>query len=76
MATKRQPQPEPHEYDDRDSIDEIDEAWIEKLRRDPRVVYHERDPSKPLEPFVPILEVTEPIDVLVLLGRRDDDDEE
>ncbi len=72
MATQQQP--ERHQYDDVDSIDEIDEAWREKLRRDPQVIFHQRA-SDDVPPFVSSFWVDEPIDVLELLGLRGEDDE-
>lgn len=47
---------------------EIDEAYREKLRNDPRVIVHKRTTT---EPFVPQIILKEPVDVLWLIGRRE-----
>jgi hypothetical protein len=52
---------------------EIDEEFLEQLRNDPDVIVHYR---KTTDPFVPQLRLTAPIDVLWLIGRRDDDEVE
>jgi hypothetical protein len=56
-----------------DQPPEIDQAWLEQLRNDPRIVHHRQSST---EPFVSELEVTPGLDVLELLGRRGDDDED
>jgi hypothetical protein len=48
---------------------EIDEEFLEQLRNDPDVIVHYR---KTTEPFVSQLRVTAPVDVLWLMGRRED----
>lgn len=49
---------------------EIDEAWLEELRRDPAVVVRRR---KTRDPFVSPIRVDRRLDVLELIGRCDDD---
>jgi hypothetical protein len=53
---------------------ETDEERWERIARDPRVVVHRR-PAGPLPPFEPIPGAGN-MDVLKLLGRRDDQDDE
>jgi hypothetical protein len=48
---------------------EIDEEFLEQLRNDPDVIVHYRQTT---EPFVSELRVTAPVDVLWLMGRRED----
>ncbi len=50
---------------------ELDEAWLDQLRRDPTVVVHKRTN---FEPFVSKIRVEKPVDVLELIGRYDDDE--
>ena len=50
-----------------------DEERREKLRRDPRVVVRRRGDGA-RTPFQPAIRVTEQVDVLELIGRRDDDE--
>lgn len=52
---------------------ETDEERWQRIAHDPRVVIHRR-PAGPVPPFEPIGAGTGNIDVLKLLGRRDDDD--
>ncbi len=52
---------------------EIDEEWLEQLRRDPAVVVHRRPTDAP---FVSQLRVKNSVDVLELIGRYDEDDEQ
>ena len=52
---------------------ETDEERWQRMARDPRVTVRRR-PAGPLPPFEPIGVGTGNIDVLKLLGRRDDDD--
>ncbi len=59
--------------DERESITAIDDAWREKLRGDPRVVYHRRTTDH-VPAFEPVLSVSEPIDIGTLLGRDNDDE--
>ena len=47
-----------------------EEARREELRRDPAVVVRRR---KTREPFVSAIRVERPVDVLELIGRRDDE---
>lgn len=64
---------QPHPHHEHETPDEIDEAWIEQLRRDPEVTVVRRTTT---EPFVPTLRVSEPVDILWLLGRGCTDEEE
>jgi hypothetical protein len=48
------------------------EAWLERLRSDPRVTFH-RGSGKP---FVSDLRVKEGTDLMWLLGRTDDEEDE
>lgn len=45
---------------------------LERLRRDPDVIYHRRATERP-ERFIPEISVTGYVDTLELLGRRDDE---
>lgn len=56
-----------------ESTGENDDTWIERLRHDPDVFVYRRAMDKP---FVPTLRVTEPVDVLWLLGRGCTDEAE
>jgi hypothetical protein len=47
----------------------IDEEFLEQLRDDPDVIVHYRQTT---EPFVPRFRLTAPVDVLWLMGRRED----
>jgi hypothetical protein len=51
----------------------IDEEFLEKLRKDPRVVHYRRQIT---EPFEPAFVLTAPVDVNWLMGRRDDEEVE
>lgn len=48
---------------------ETDEEFLDRLHRDPDVIVHHRKTTKP---FVSELRVTAPVDVLWLMGRRED----
>jgi hypothetical protein len=52
---------------------DTDEAFFDQLRADPDVIVHYRQTT---EPFVSELRVTAPVDVLWLMGRREDDEVE
>lgn len=52
---------------------EVDESWLEDLRRDPAVVVRRR---KTNAPFVSPIRVDRRLDVLGLIGRCDDDEAE
>lgn len=52
---------------------EIDETWLDELRRDPAVVVRQRKTSKP---FVSPIRVVRPVDIRELIGRCDDDGDE
>ena len=54
---------------------ETDEERRQRIARDPRVVVRRR-PAGPLPPFEPIGTERGNIDVLKLLGRRDDEDDQ
>lgn len=58
-----------------DQDDGIDQARLERLLADPRVIVHRRQSREPLEPFVSELRGLPHVDVLDLLERRDRDDE-
>ena len=54
---------------------ETDEERSKRITGDPRVTVHRR-PAGPLPPFEPWIRLEGNVDVLRLLGRRDDDDEQ
>ncbi len=58
------------EADVRTRLD-ADEGRREELRRDPGVVVRQR---RTRDPFVSGIRVARPVDVLDLIGRRDDED--
>ncbi|MDP9358160.1 MAG: hypothetical protein M3R02_23325 [Chloroflexota bacterium] len=49
---------------------DADEGRREELRRDPGVVVRQR---KTRDPFISAIHVARPVDVLDLIGRRDDE---
>ena len=49
---------------------ETPEARLAALRQDPSVVIHQRATR---EPFQPVIQVTEQVDILELIGRRDEE---
>ncbi|HZR99821.1 MAG TPA: hypothetical protein VFE37_14005 [Chloroflexota bacterium] len=51
---------------------QVARARLAALRQDPRVIVHERTTD---EPYEPVIQGTPEMDVLEVLGRRDDLDE-
>ena len=47
--------------------------WIERMKSIPGVIYHERDPDTREWTYKPTIVLSRPVDVLVLLGRRNED---
>jgi hypothetical protein len=54
---------------------ETDEERQQRIMRDPRVVVRRR-PAGPVAPYEPKIRLSGEVDVLKLLGRRDDDEPE
>ncbi|MGH2534128.1 MAG: hypothetical protein ACRDJW_17815 [Thermomicrobiales bacterium] len=67
-----QRKPGEHHIDEEPRL-EMDEEALERIRNDPRVIVHYQ---KTTEPYVSRLRVTPGLDVLELLGRRGDDDDD
>jgi hypothetical protein len=53
--------------------DETHAEWIERMKKIPGVIYHERDPEYVVGTYQPSIKLAKPIDVLFLLGRRNAD---
>jgi hypothetical protein len=69
----RKPQAEDSERDMAPRADETHAEWIERMKQIPGVNYHERDPDTREWTYKPSIVLARPIDVLVLLGRRNED---
>ncbi len=54
------------------SADELLEARLSELARDPMVIVRRRSATKP---FTPVIQATEHADILELIGRRGDDED-
>jgi hypothetical protein len=53
--------------------DETHAEWIERMKQIPGVIVHQRDPDVREWTYKPSIKLARPIDVLVLLGRRNED---